>query len=227
MEAGDLVLVLCIHDVVPADPASPWAVTDDELTSVLGACSRQGFEFIALDRLNDATESSAVLTADDGRSGAVTWLLRRAPELGVSATAFVVPGWIDNPERMPEEERYSRIATWDEVAALRDSGHDLGSHGMTHVRLPNQPAEQMAAEIRNSKDRIESVADGRIRHFSAPYGRVSEPVIREIRNAGYDTVSTTRPGVNGPDERRTGILRRLLLRRDLPSLGLPPAWGPW
>lgn len=227
MEAGDLVLVLCVHDVVTSDPASAWAVTDDELTSVLGACRQQGYEFITLDQLDDAIASSAVLTADDGRSGAVTWLLRKAPELGVPATAFVVPGWIDNSERMPEGERYSRIAAWDEVAALRDSGHELGSHGMTHVRLPNQPPEQMTAEIRNSKERIESVTGRRIRHFSAPYGRISDPVVREIRDAGYDTVSTTRPGVNGPDERRTGILRRLLLRRDLPNLGLPSEWGAW
>ena len=220
-------LILCVHDVVTADPDSVWAVTEDELAAVLGACTRQGYEFITLDRLSDATASSAVLTADDGRSGAVSWLLRKAPELGVSATAFVVPGWIDDPERMPEGERYSRIATWDEVAALRDAGHALGSHGMTHVRLPSQTGEQMTAEIRDSKDLIQSVTGSTVRHFSAPYGRISDAVIRETRHAGYETVSTTMPGVNGPDERRTGILRRLLLRRDLPNLGLPREWGPW
>lgn len=218
-------LILCIHDVVRADPASAWAVTEDELAAVLKACSRQGYEFIKLDGFHTATASSAVLTADDGRSGAVSWLLREAPGLGVSATAFVVPGWIDCPDRMPDGERYSGIATWDELAALRDAGHDLGSHGMTHVRLPNQEDEQMAAEIRNSKDRIRSVTGTAVRHFSAPYGRISDTVVREIRLAGYQTVSTTMPGVNGPDEKQTGILRRLLLRRDLPNLGVPPEWS--
>lgn len=220
-------LILCIHDVVKADPASTWAVTEDELGAVLGACSRQGYEFITLDHLNEATALSVVLTADDGRSGAVSWLVRKAPSLGVSATAFVVPGWIDDPDQIPEGERYSRIVTWDAVTALRDAGHDLGSHGMTHVRLPNQTDKEMTAEIRDSKDRIQSVTGAAIRHFSAPYGRISDAVVREIRNAGYETVSTTMPGVNGPDERRTGILRRLLLRRDLPNLGLPSGWGMW
>jgi peptidoglycan/xylan/chitin deacetylase (PgdA/CDA1 family) len=220
-------LILCIHDVVAADPASTWTVTEDELAAVIGACTRQRYEFITLDHLSDATASSVALTADDGRSGAVSWLLQKAPSLGVSATAFVVPGWIDDPDLMPEGERYSQIATWDEVAALRDAGHDLGSHGMTHVRLPNQTDERMTAEIRYSRDRIQSATGGTVRHFSAPYGRISEPVVREIKRAGYDTVSTTMPGVNSPDERRTGILHRLLLRRDLPNLGLPPEWGTW
>lgn len=220
-------LIVCVHDVVTADPASAWAVTEDELAAVIRACMRQGYEFITLDQRSDATTSSVVLTADDGRSGAVSWLLQQAPELGVSATAFVVPGWIDDPDRMPEGERYSRIATWDEVSALHDAGHDLGSHGMTHVRLPSQTDERVTAEIRDSKSRIASVTGGTVRHFSAPYGRISDRVVREVKDAGYETVSTTIPGVNGPGEMETGILRRVLLRRDQPHLGLPAEWGTW
>lgn len=220
-------LIVCVHDVVSSDPVSTWAVTEDELAAVVKACTWRGYEFVPLNQWSDATASSAVLTADDGRSGAVSWLLRTAPDLGVTATAFVVPGWIDDPDRMPESERYSRVATWDQVSALRDAGHELGSHGMTHVRLPSQTDERMTSEIWDSKSRIESVTGGAVRHFSAPYGRISDQVVSEVKDAGYETVSTTMPGVNGPGERQTGVLRRLLLRRDRPHLGLPAEWGTW
>ena len=218
-------LVLCVHDIVPSDPASNWTVTEREMEAVIGACRRQGYAFVGLDDFFAAPEQSAVLTADDGRSGAISWLLRKAPALEIRATAFVVPGWIDNPQSMPSGERYSSIANWDQVATLREVGHDIGSHGANHVRLPLLTAEQLAPEIAGSKSRIRTAAGVDTHHFATPYGHISDAVVRAARDAGYRTISTTIPGVNDSEERRTGILRRFVLRRDHPALGLPADWS--
>lgn len=218
-------LVLCVHDIVPAYPASNWTVTEREMEAVISACQRQGYGFVSLDDFPLAPEQAAVLTADDGRSGAVWWLLRKAPALGISGTAFVVPGWIDNPQAMPGEERYSDIASWDQIAALREAGHTIGSHGASHVRLPPLTAGRLTSEIAGSKSRIRTVAGVDTRHFAAPYGHISDAVVDAVRDAGYQTISTTIPGVNEPQECRTGILRRYVLRRDRPALGLPPNWS--
>lgn len=217
-------LVLCVHDIVPTDPASTWAVTEREMEAVIGACRRQGYVFVGLDDFSAAPEQSAVLTADDGRSGAISWLLRKAPMLGISATAFVVPGWIDNPQAIPGKERYSDIANWDQVAALREVGHTIGSHSTSHVRLPPLTAGPLTSEIAGSKSRIRTVTGVDTRHFAAPYGHISDAVVHAARHAGYQSISTTIPGVNDPQECRAGILRRYVLRRDCPAFGLPPDW---
>jgi peptidoglycan/xylan/chitin deacetylase (PgdA/CDA1 family) len=218
-------IVLCVHDIVPADPASTWTVTEREIEAVVGACRRQGYVFVGLDDFSAAPKESVVLTADDGRSGAISWLLRKAPALGISATAFVVPGWIDNPQAMPGTERYSDIAEWDQVAALRAVGHTIGSHGRSHVRLPPLTAERLTSEIAGSKSRIQTAVGADTRHFAAPYGHISDAVVHAARHAGHQTISTTIPGVNDPQECHAGILRRYVLRRDRPALGLPPGWS--
>lgn len=218
-------LILCLHDVVTADPASIWTVTEPEIEAVIGSCRRQGYAFADLDDVPVGPKKSVVITADDGRSGAVSWLLRRAPMLGISATAFVVPGWIDNPHAMPDAERYSDIATWDQVVALREAGHTIGSHSSSHVRLPPLTAARLTSEVVDSKGRIRTAAGVETRHFAAPYGHISDEVVHAVRNAGYQTISSTIPGVNNPQECRAGILRRYVLRRDRPALGLPFDWG--
>jgi peptidoglycan/xylan/chitin deacetylase (PgdA/CDA1 family) len=218
-------LVLCVHDIISANPASTWTVTEREMEAVIDACRRQGYVFVGLDDFSAVPKESAVLTADDGRSGAITWLLRTAPTLGISATAFVVPGWIDNPHAMPGTERYSDIANWDQLAALREVGHTIGSHGASHVRLPPLTAERLTSEIEGSKSRIRAAAGVDTRHFAAPYGHISDAVVHAARHAGYQTISTTVPGINDPQECRAGILRRYVLRRDRPALGLPFDWS--
>jgi peptidoglycan/xylan/chitin deacetylase (PgdA/CDA1 family) len=218
-------LVLCVHDIVRVDPASNWTVTEREMEEVVAACRRQGYGFVRLDDFSIAPEQAAVLTVDDGRSGAVTWLLRKAPGLEISATAFVVPGWIDNPQAMPAGERYSGVASWEQVAALPELGHTVGSHGANHVRLPPLTARRLASEIVDSKSRIKVAVNVDAHHFAAPYGHISDTVVDAVKNAGHQTISTTIPGVNNPLECRTGILRRYVLRRDRPALGLPAAWS--
>lgn len=218
-------LVLCVHDIVPADPASNWTITEREMEGVIGACRRHGYDLADLDDFAGAPAQAVVLTVDDGRSGAISWMLRKAPMLGISATAFVVPGWIDNPRAMPTEERYSEIANWDQVATLQEAGHTLGSHSLSHVRLPSLTARRLTSEIMDSKSRIRAVVGVDTQHFAAPYGHISDTVVHAVRNAGYRTLSTTIPGVNDPQECRTGILRRYVLRRDRPALGMPTDWS--
>src|SRR5205807_2445438 len=112
------------------------------------------------------------VTIDDGRSGAVAWLLGRALSTKVNATVFVVPGWIDRPDTVPRYESYSGFGTWAEVTALRDAGHCIGSHGVTHRPLTTLPVDQIHDELRISQLRIRECVGIEPFHLSAPYGKV-------------------------------------------------------
>jgi peptidoglycan/xylan/chitin deacetylase (PgdA/CDA1 family) len=214
-------LVLCLHDIVEAAPPNEWAVTARELESLLERYRNEGRPFVTLDELPHSDERSVALTIDDGRASAVTWLRRNAVRLGIRATLFAIPGWIDAPESVPAGESYSRLATWDALAELAGDGQVIGSHTVTHVRLPSLADEDLRRELHDSRRRIEEALGVSVAHFAAPYGALDDRVVRAAADAGYRTVSSTRPGMNGETERRSGVLKRFVLRRDRPRLGLP------
>src|SRR6266516_910571 len=210
--SGSRVLVLCAHDIVDSRAQSPWEVTERDIEVVVGGFLEQGYTPTTLDDLPHAPDRSIALTVDDGTAGAADWLLRRAVAFGIRATYFVVVDWLDSPPPRSPDHAYRKLACWQQVADLRDAGHTIGSHSMTHVRLPGIPDDRIQYELHQSKQRIEAMTGVRVRHFAAPFGWLSPEVIASARQAGYVTVSSTVPGNNGPAERRSGVLKRLLLR---------------
>jgi peptidoglycan/xylan/chitin deacetylase (PgdA/CDA1 family) len=217
------VIVLCAHDIVQSPAELPWEVTERDFEMVIKAYLEQGHTLATLDDLPHAPDRSIALTVDDGAAGAADWLLRRAVAFGIRAMFFVVVDWLDNPPVRSAEHAYRGLASWEQVAELRDAGHAIGSHSMTHVRLPTMPDDTIRYELSASRQRIEAMLQIEVRHFAAPYGRLSPGVIDAAKEAGYLTVSSTIPGINGPTERRSGVLRRLLLRSDPTGLALPSA----
>jgi peptidoglycan/xylan/chitin deacetylase (PgdA/CDA1 family) len=203
--------VLCLHDVVPERPESHWDVTEDEAGGVIERYRANGYAIVTLDDLPSCADRALAVTVDDCRSGAVAWLLRRAT---VRATVFVVTDWIDGP---------AGFATWEDLAGLRDAGHVIGSHTMTHRALPSLPESEARRELTQSRQRIQDRLSVDPRHLALPFGSNDATVTALAREAGYETVCLADGGVNDGRERRSGLLSRLVLRRDRPNLGLPSA----
>jgi peptidoglycan/xylan/chitin deacetylase (PgdA/CDA1 family) len=134
------------------------------------------------------------LTFDDGDASALAALdpLRTH---GFQATQFLVAGRIggtndwDGTGAPLMDER--QIREW--LAA----GHTIGSHSMTHARLPNLSAAAMREEIRASRRRLEDLFGRPVETFAYPWGDWDERVAGEVQAAGYRAAFTTIPGVNG------------------------------
>jgi peptidoglycan/xylan/chitin deacetylase (PgdA/CDA1 family) len=206
---------------VKRHPDSQWAVTEDELDRIVDAYRARGYVTVTLDRLSHIPQYALAVTVDDGRSGAVAWLLGRAPANQVKATVFVVPGWIDRPDSIPKHESYSRFGAWEEVIALRAVGHNIGSHTMTHRPLPTLSIEVIRHELRQSRRRILDMVEVDPLHLSLPYGKGGTTVIGAAREAGYRTICLTTAGANDHSDCTSGLFRRWVLRRDHSHLGLP------
>jgi peptidoglycan/xylan/chitin deacetylase (PgdA/CDA1 family) len=216
--------ILCLHEVVKGHPNSPWAVTEDELDQIVSAYKASGYTTVMLDHLPRIPRYALAVTFDDGRSGAIAWLLNRAPAHEINATVFIVPGWIDNPESIPPRELYSTIGTWREVMALRDKGHAIGSHTMTHRPLPTLSTDCINHELRESRQRISDMIGVVPLHLSLPYGKTDAVVVRAAREAAYQTICLTTGGANDSGDCQSGVLRRWVLRRDVRGLGLPDSF---
>lgn len=58
---------------------------------------------------------------------------------------------------------------WSEVNYIQQSGHEIGSHTMSHINLAQSAPELAAEEISKSYEIIKTRC-GEIKHFAFPYG---------------------------------------------------------
>ena len=121
---------------------------------------------------------------------------------------------------------------WDELAALRDAGWEIGSHTVTHPHLTRLPDDALARELAGSRAAT-AEALGACDTLAYPYGDVDARVVQAARAAGYRLACTLpaawhavtalevpRVGVYHPDDlRRFRIKASPLVRRARQILG--------
>ena len=118
--------------------------------------------------------AAASFTFDDGPQSHAG-IARTFDSYGIKATFFVVAGWVpDAPEVGPK----ARLS-WPELRAMALSGHEIGSHSMTHVSLQNITNEEtLVEEIDSSFDRIAKGTGKAPVSFAYPFCK-SNPTVRE------------------------------------------------
>lgn len=103
-------------------------------------------------------------------------------DMAVKATVFVV----------------SEDLKWKEATeSLRkciELGHEIGSHSVTHMYdLSKQPKEIMRTEVLGSKLALEDTLGVEVHGFRAPGYNLSNELLQEIQEAGYEYDATILP----------------------------------
>ncbi|MHB8368088.1 MAG: polysaccharide deacetylase family protein [Leptospirales bacterium] len=129
---------------------------------------------------------SIIVTFDDGYSS--DWE-RAAPILeqyGIPATFFLTSGLLGNPGML----------TPPQVRELVSSPlFSLGSHGVTHRFLSHISDEECASELRESMESLRFLGGPGKYSLSVPGGRTNGRVESCAREAGYQSLLTSRAGV--------------------------------
>jgi len=133
------------------------------------------------------------LTFDDGDATAMA-ALEPLRTHGFQATQFLVA------------DRLGGVNDWDQTGApLMDdaqvrewlaSGHRIGSHTLTHARLPTLSPAAAREEVASSKKRLEDRFSTPVESFAYPWGEWNEQLAQMVAEAGYTNAFTTEPGVN-------------------------------
>lgn len=71
------------------------------------------------------------------------------------------------------------------VRALTEAGHEIGSHGLTHLPLKRVPLDVLDVEVIESKKVLEDVLGAGIKGFRAPYLAPPRAMNESLRDAGY------------------------------------------
>jgi peptidoglycan/xylan/chitin deacetylase (PgdA/CDA1 family) len=148
-----------------------------------------------------------VVTFDDGFRNQLGNAARRLADHGISACFFVITQLVsaapDRAARICLEQlhlpRPVEPLDWDDLVALLDLGHEIGSHSRSHPNLAELGPAQLEEEVRLSRTELQQRLGRPIAHLSAPYGeraRFSVGVSEAARAAGYASCSTAIRGRN-------------------------------
>lgn len=109
-------------------------------------------------------------------------------ELAIPCTLFVVSGRVGgtNAWDAGRGEPTRSLMDWPRLREAADLGIEIGSHSVTHPKLPEIADDAIREEVRASKARIEDGLGRPITLFAYPHGRFDERARRAVREAGYE-----------------------------------------
>ena len=125
----------------------------------------------------------------------------------IPATLFITTDFINQKKA---QEVY---LTWDEVRGMIDV-FEIGSHGARHVKLNKIDVGEAEADMKHSREEIESYMGAPVRSFSYPKGRSSPELERAAARAGYQ-ITTAHPQFHkirpDPDDTMSIFLWKIIL----------------
>jgi peptidoglycan/xylan/chitin deacetylase (PgdA/CDA1 family)/glycosyltransferase involved in cell wall biosynthesis len=198
--------VLMYHKVV-SEPVTgsrhgTW-VTAERFERQLASLRRRGMTGVTLrDCLAAARGERAlpprpvILTFDDGYLDNYLNAFPLLQRYGMAAVVFLVadPTLTSNAWDAPAGEPRTPLMDRRQALELARAGIEIGSHTLTHPRLPDLPADRMAWELVESKQVLESWLETPVTSLAYPYGAVDERVKRAAQQAGYDLAVATNSG---------------------------------
>lgn len=209
---------LLYHDVVapgrldesgfPGQAAGRYKLDWAELNSHLDAIAAAGLRASARAAALDVTGPPPVLlTFDDGGASAIT-----------TAAALAARGWIGHFFVSTDRLGTAGFLDADQVRALAESGHVIGSHSCSHPpRISSLPRERLLAEWRESVEVLEGIVGSPVTVASVPGGYYGRAVARAAAECGIRVLFTSEPVATARSIDGCVILGRYSIQRGTPA----------
>lgn len=216
-------VVLMYHSVETAGgaPAWPWAVSMHRFAAQLDFLKDEGYATPTVTELAACVQlrpgRTAVITFDDGylnNLAACAALHAR----GMRATWFVVTGSLGCEPTWPDDGRPAgRLLNAKELREMQAAGMEIGSHTVSHARLPTLDDEALSRELCDSRNSLEDALGTAVSSFAYPYGAWDARSAEAVRSAGYAVACTTRTGWALRDGNPYSVRRLTVFNHDTTS----------
>ncbi|HEY6962927.1 MAG TPA: polysaccharide deacetylase family protein [Gaiellaceae bacterium] len=182
-------LALAYHSISPTW-SHDLAVSPRRFRAQMHLLRSRGFAGVRLSDLGAPGPRHRVsVTFDDGFRTVVEYAKPVLDELEWPATVFLVTDAADTAAPITwiapaADESDRRSVSWDDARRLAEAGWEVGSHSCTHRLLSSLADEELAAELRRSREAVASHV-GTCTAISYPWGEVDSRVVAAARSAGY------------------------------------------
>ncbi|MGN9912915.1 polysaccharide deacetylase family protein [Phytohabitans sp. LJ34] len=211
--------VLCYHSISDDahDGTLRWSVSPGDFDEQMALLKERQCTPLTVTRyatwlLGDLPmpERPVLVSLDDGYRDLATAALPVLLRYKLWATAYVVTGRIGAGR--PELD-------WDQLAALRAGGVEIGSHSHTHRPLDCLGADELRAEVTGSRHVLEDGLGAAVDSFAYPFGYHGDRVRRAVLLAGYTSACAVKHALShGGDD--VYAIARVLVERDAGAAGI-------
>ncbi|MFN3571289.1 MAG: polysaccharide deacetylase family protein [Polaromonas sp.] len=136
------------------------------------------------------------ITFDDGYLNNLTHALPVLQRHGFSSTCYAVSNLLGRTNVWDQGIGIAQVPLMDS-GQLRQwvaGGQEVGSHTQNHARLLQSDGATARAEMTQDKAALEAILGTPVQHFCYPYGEYAPEHVVMAREAGFETVTTTRRG---------------------------------
>ncbi len=182
-------LILMYHRVAE-EAENPLCVTPRRLAEQMTWLKRHGLRGVGVGTLVDAMRAGRQrglvgITFDDGYVNLVEAALPELLRHGFTATMFICSGLLGATSNWDDVPAWPLMSA-DQVRELAATGMEIGSHSVTHLRMVGAGADQVKAEVTESRTSLGELIGAPIRGFAYPYGSMDKAAQHAVRDAGYD-----------------------------------------
>lgn len=217
--------VLMYHSIAEGPDPMVIQVSPRRFHMQMATLKRLGYRGVSMDRLLAASGSRSRmvgLTFDDGYADFVQNAAPILAEFGFSATIFVVAGHVDGRNDWDPPPR-RRIMGPSDILAMQCAGHEIASHGVSHLAMNKISNDEADVELESSRSLLESITGSPVKGFCYPYGALSAYAVAEAERH-YDyacAVSSPQPANRwaiprffvGENDRPVRLIAKIALRR--------------
>ena len=198
------IAILMYHRIGPDSESSRYVCASKAFERQMLWLRRSGLAVVGLEQIvrsstgaESVPRGAVAVTFDDGHEDFCRYALPVLESLKIPATMFVVAGKLGGTDDwMPADNPRMPLMAAEQVRELPRRGISVGSHSLTHPRLPELDDIALAHELRESRERLSEVLEHPVDLLAYPYGLHDERVVRMARAAGYAGACSTRSGFN-------------------------------
>jgi len=190
-------MILAYHEIVLGADSYRYAVTCSALDEHLALITD-----LAAKHCGRAGASR--VTFDDGHLSNHRFAAPLLENRGLRGTFFVIGSYIgNNPNYM----------TWEELRELVSRGHEVQSHGWSHIRLTECTGVQLEDELGRSKKTLEDKLGIPVDSLSAAHGRWNDRVLESCAVSGYKQLFHSNPWAEPCERTGVRLTGRLVMDR--------------
>lgn len=182
--------ILMYHAIArAADDPNRICVSPRSFEVQMRYLKRRGLRGVSMRELlgaagTDRANGLVGLTFDDAYENFLYAAVPIMEKYGFSATVFAVGGMLGEDNSWDEQPRMSLLGA-EGLREVAERGMEVGSHGMSHIRLSGLPKPHLTEEIAESRRVLSDILDEEVTGFCYPYGSVDVAATRTARQAGY------------------------------------------
>lgn len=179
---------------------------------IKGLSLREALPYIAGEKAGKV----AAITFDDSYLNVYENALPVLQEFGFTATNFVVANQIggSNVWDVPLGVAPAACMSVEQLRRWSSFGHEIGSHTLDHVHLPQLSQTEARRQISDSRGLLENLLGVDVSSFCFPYGDETQVDRKLTYEAGYSAATTTKRGRARPQDDLFGLPRATVRRND-------------